>query len=314
MFVMVSGDDGDYKHEVDYGKLFDKNPHLPPYRSMSSNALLSPAVFDEVRAYTSQGVECWRARKLQSLLGYEDWDNLTKVIDKAMRACEGAGQKADVHFRETTEVKVKSNGAKTARKDYWLTRHACYLVAMNADGTKQEVADAMTYFSIQTQRQELADQRAKDAKRVEWRGYLTDRQNRLHSAAKLAGVENYALFNDAGHKGLYGGRHLSAILNYKKLPPKSALFDHIGTTELAAHAFRATQAAEVIQRERIRGQEACSKTHEKVGAEVRQTIKTLGNTMPEDLPTEPDIKIIKRRLAKAPKNTKPPCQPLRLQE
>lgn len=280
---------------------------------MPSLNLLAPVAFDKIRAYTAKGVECWRARNLQPLLGYGEWENFDQVIGKAIRACEGAGQKAAVHFRETTEVKVKSNGGRSIRKDYWLTRHACYLVAMNADATKQEVADAMTYFSIQTQRQEISDQLARDAKRVEWRGHLTDRQKRLHSAAKLAGVENYALFNDAGHRGLYGGMHLSEILAYKNLPPKSALFDHIGTTELAAHAFRATQAAEVIQREKIHGQDACSETHEKVGAEVRQTIKTLGNTMPENLPTEPDIKIIERRLARAPKHlqkTNPPCLPL----
>jgi DNA-damage-inducible protein D len=279
---------------------------------MEPTALLRPVVFDEIRAYTSKGVECWRARNLQPLLGYEEWESFDQVVGKAMQACEGSGLSVKVHFRETTEVKVKSNGAVSSRKDYWLTRHASYLVAMNALPSKREVADAMMYFSLQTRRQEISDEQARDMKRVEWRGHLTERQKRLHSAAKLAGVENYALFNDAGHRGMYGGRHLSEILAYKKLPPKAALFDYIGTTELAAHAFRATQAAEVIQREKVRGQDACSRTHERVGAEVRQTIKTLGNTMPEDLPTEPDIKIVERRLAKAPKqlqSPEPPCLP-----
>jgi DNA-damage-inducible protein D len=263
---------------------------------MLSTHVLQPAAFDKIRRYTAQGVPYWRARQIQSLLGYDAWHNFENAIIRAMEACENAGMSVKVHFNATVNVKEKSNGATTTEKDYFLTRHACYLVAMNSESNKPEVAEAMAYFSIQTQRQEISDQIARDAKRVEWRGYVTERQKRLHSAAKKAGVQNYALFNDAGHRGLYGGMHLSEVLAYKRLRPNDSLFDHIGTTELAAHAFRATQAAEVIQREKIQGQDAASKTHERVGAEVRQTIKTLGNTMPENLPTEPDIKIVERRL------------------
>ena len=271
-----------------------------------------PSVFDQWKNYTTKGVEYWRARKLQQLLGYDSWQNFEGIVQKAIVACDVAGMSWKVHFNETNEVKEKSNSTTTQRKDYFLTRHACYLIAMNAESSKPEVADAMAYFSIQTQRQEMTDQYLRDAKRVEWRGHLTERQKRLHSAAKVAGVHNYALFNDAGYKGLYG-MHLTDLLERKKLPRNAHLFDHVGTTELAANAFRATQAAEVIQREIIRGQDAASKTHERVGAEVRQTIKTLGNTMPENLPTEPDIKVIQRRLeTKSPKRLQdgaPPCQP-----
>ena len=271
---------------------------------------LTPTVFDQFKKYTKQGVEYWHARKLQELLAYDSWQNFEGIIQKAIVACERGGASPKVHFNETIEVKEKSNSASTQRKDYHLTKHACYLVAMNAEGTKQEVADAMTYFSIQTQRQEISDQRARDAKRIEWRCHLTDRQKRLHSAAKIAGVQNYALFNDAGYRGLYR-MHLSELLKHKKLPTSAQLYDHIGTTELAANAFRATQAAEILQREKIGGQDAASATHEKVGAEVRQTIKRLGNTMPENLPTEPNIKIVERRLAKSTKQLqdKSPCPP-----
>ena len=270
---------------------------------------IAPTVFDQFKSYTKQGVEYWHARKLQRLLAYGSWQNFEGIIQKAVIACEQGGASPKVHFNETVEVKEKSNSASTQRKDYHLTKHACYLIAMNADGTKQEVAEAMTYFSIQTQRQEISDQWARDAKRIEWRGHLTDRQKRLHSAAKNAGVQNYALFNDAGYRGLYR-MHLSDLLRHKKLPPSAQLFDHIGTTELAANAFRATQAAEILQRKNIRGQNAANDTHEKVGTEVRQTIQRLGNTMPENLPTEPNIKVIARRLAKSTKRLedKAACQ------
>jgi DNA-damage-inducible protein D len=268
---------------------------------MLSPIVPQPTVFDQIKRHTAQGVEYWRARNMQELLGYDTWEYFDQAIGRAITACEVAGMSPKVHFRETTEVKVKSNGGSTERKDYFLTRHACYLIAMNGEPTKPEIAEAMAYFSIQTHRQELSDQQAKDALRVKWRGHLTDRQKKLHSTAKNAGVQNYALFNDAGHRGLYGGMHLSQVLAYKKLPNKASLFDHIGATELAAHAFRATQAEEVIQRDKIRGQDACSRTHERVGSHVRDTIKTLGNTVPENLPTEPDIKIAQRRLARSPK-------------
>ncbi len=299
---------GNAKKNMNEGKKLARSSYqlhtLPHMDSPSRPAPLAPTNFDRFKKITQNGVEYWHARKLQELLSYDSWQNFEGIIQKAVVACERAGASPKVHFNETVEVKEKSNSATTQRKDFHLTKHACYLIAMNADGAKQEVADAMTYFSIQTQRQEISDQRVRDAKRVEWRGHLTERQKRLHSAAKNAGVQNYALFNDAGHKGLYGGMHLSQVLAYKKLPPKSVLFDHIDTTELAAHAFRATQATEVIQREKIRGQDACNTTHEQVGSKVRETIKSLGNTMPEDLPTEPNIKIVQRRLAKSTKRLK----------
>lgn len=277
---------------------------------MDSPSLLSPANFDKIRRYTAQGIAFWRAREIQPLLGYVAWHNFEEAIGRAMKACEGAGTSVKVHFNATVNVKEKSNGAQTGEKDYFLTRHACYLIAMNSEASKPEVAAAMTYFSIQTQRQELADQQLKDSERLEWRCRLTDRTRKLASVAKLAGVHNYAWFNDAGYRGLYGMR-LSQLLEKKKLSPDAKLFDNIGTTELAANAFRATQAAEILKREKVQGQLAASVTHEMVGAQVREVIKKLGNTMPENLPTEPDIKMIERRVAKARlvDATKPICQP-----
>jgi len=265
---------------------------------MESPTALSPTVFDRICRYTSQGVAFWRAREIQPLLGYAAWHNFEEAIGRAMEACERAGASVKVHFNATVNVKEKSNGGRTEEKDYFLTRHACYLIAMNSEASKPEVAAAMTYFSIQTQRQELADQLLKDSERLEWRCRLTDRTKTLASVAKLAGVENYALFNDAGYRGLYGMR-LAQVLEKKRLAPDAKLFDNIGTTELAANAFRATQAAEILKRDKIHGQIAASNTHEMVGAQVREVIKKLGNTMPENLPTEPDIKTIERRVAKA---------------
>lgn len=279
---------------------------------MDPTQIPAPTNFDNIRRYTAQGVPFWRARQIQEMLGYKAWHNFENSISKAMAACSGAGMSVKVHFNETVNVKEKSNGGRTEEKDYFLTRHACYLIAMNSEANIPEVSAAMTYFSIQTQRQERTDQHLRDSERLEWRGRLTDRTKKLASVAKEAGVHNYALFNDAGYRGLYGMR-LSQLLERKKLHPDAKLFDNIGTTELAANAFRATQAAEILRREKIHGQLAASTTHEMVGAQVRDVIKKLGNTMPENLPTEPDIQLIEQRVAKsrlALADKKEPCPPL----
>ena len=251
------------------------------------------------RKIGKNGQEYWMGRDIQVLLGYADWTNFEKVVEKAKTACESSGLSASNHLRETTEVIEAGKGAKLRRKTYFLSRYACYLIAMNGDSSKPEIALAQTYFAVQTRRQEIADQLTVEEQRIELRDRLTKATKDLNSVAKQAGVQQYGLFHDAGYRGLYG-MGLSAIKARKGLSEKDELFDRAGRSELAANYFRATQAAERIERLGVHGQLKANETHEKVGREVRTAIKNLGNTMPEELPAEPNIKTLKRQITTSP--------------
>jgi DNA-damage-inducible protein D len=251
---------------------------------------------DKNRKLTRQGVEYWMGRDIQPLLGYATWENFGNVIKKAMMSCESVGGAVDNHFRETTKMVRIGSGAEGERRDYFLSRYACYLVAMNGDSSKPEVATAQTYFAVQTRRQELEDQLTDDQKRLLLRERVRSVNKQLNGAAKQAGIQNYALFHDAGYRGLYG-MGLSDLKQRKGIPSKEDLLDCAGREELAANEFRITQAEARLNREQIRGQRAAEDTHLTVGKEVRTTIAKLGGTMPEDLPREQNIKQLTSRKA-----------------
>lgn len=254
-----------------------------------------------------KGIEYWMARSIQPILGYAAWDKFTNVIRKAMLACEGTGTEARNHFSQTANMVEIGSGAKRAEQDFFLSRYGCYLVAMNGDSSKPEVAAAQTYFAVQTRRQEITDSEdrllADVDKRIALRQRLTEATKHLNSAAKQAGVQEYALFAHAGYVGLYG-MGLKEIKARKRIPENEQLFDCAGRAELAMNEFRATQTEQAIHRKGIRGESAAKDEHKRVGREVRQTIKRLGGTMPEDLPAEPSLKKLatlkKTKAIKAP--------------
>lgn len=248
---------------------------------------------DQKKRGAPNGEDYWMGRDIQAILGYERWENFEGVVQKARTACKNSGVNPAYHFLDTTKLITAGKGAQRGRADWYLTRYACYLIAMNGESTKSEVATAQTYFAVQTRRQEISDQE----KRVALRERVTVSNRILFGTAKQAGVTRYPLFNDAGYRGLYG-MGLADIKRRKMIPGKDNLLDRAGRAELAANDFRITQTQQKLERERVQGERSAMQTHHQVGEEVRATIKRIGGVLPEDLPIEEPIQIVKKRLAK----------------
>lgn len=252
--------------------------------------------FENIKKIDDNGVEYWEAREFMPLLGYKVWQKSEYVIERAAQACLNSGESVKNHF--TRAVKMVAIGSNTIRevKNWKLDRYACYLIAQNGDPYKKEIAEAQTYFAIQTRRQELYEQMSANQKRLYIRNEVSTENKKLFSTAKKAGVTNFGSFNDAGYLGLYN-MHLSVIEKKKKIK-KGELLDRAGTTELAANLFRITQTDDKIHKDNIRGQDQLSYTHFAVGKKVRKTIKDIGGAMPENLPAESNIKKIKLKKTK----------------
>ncbi len=250
--------------------------------------------FEGIKKLDENGIEYWEARELLPILGYEKWEKAEDVIARAARACLNSGQDVDNHFHQTGKmVEIGSNTVREVR-DYKLDRYACYLIAQNGDPKKSEIALAQTYFAIQTRRQEVFEQLPDVAKRLFIRNEVVDHNKKLFRTARQAGVSKFGLFNDAGYRGLYG-MPLSDV-ERKKGIKKGELLDRAGSTALAANFFRITPTDEKLKKDKTQGENSAAQAHFMVGGKVRQTIKEIGGTTPEYLPTEKHIKEIKREV------------------
>ena len=254
--------------------------------------------FERIKRTNAAGNEFWSSRDFATVLGYTDYRNFEQVVNKARLACFNSGQRIEDHFVGITEMIGIGKGGQRAVLTVMLSRYACYLIIQNADPTKEIVALGQTYFAVQTRRQELADHAKEEERRLLLRNEMRTHNARLAEAAKAAGVIepfDYAVFQNHGYKGLYGGLTAQDIHRRKGLKKTQQVLDHMGSTELAANLFRATQTEEKIRREKIKGKEEAGRTHYEVGAKVRQTIRELGGTMPEELPTTESIKRLESR-------------------
>ena len=268
---------------------------------MTDIELYSEKIFEDIKHYTEDGVEFWYARELQNVLEYSKWENFLNVINKAKEACKGAQQSVSECFPDVRKTSPMPNGGVKEIDDMMLSRYACYLIVMNGDPRKEVIALGQTYFAVKTRQQELIenyDELSEDQKRLAIRNEMKEHNKLLVEAAKDAGVEtnlDYAIFQNAGYQGLYGGLKAKDIHERKGLKKNQQILDHMGYEELAANLFRATQTEAKLRRDNIQGKDNANQTHFEVGSKVRQTIAELGGTMPEDLPTpEKSIKQIEK--------------------
>ena len=264
-------------------------------------------LFENIKHIDENGVEYWTSRSLWKVLEYTEYRHFLPVIEKAKRACENSGQRIENHFEDILEMVEIGSGAERPLDSVKLSRYACYLIVQNADPSKTIVAQGQTYFAIQTRIAEVQQMKEYQAlsdeeeKRLFLRTELQKHNSELASAAKDAGVidsRDYAIFQNFGYQGLYGGMTAKDIHARKGLKQSQKILDHMGSTELAANLFRATQTEEKLRRENIKSKQKANMTHYEVGAKVRQTIKELGGTMPEDLPSVENIKAVEKKKQK----------------
>lgn len=270
--------------------------------SPDSQSHVSP--FEQIKQINPQTEdEFWSSRDFAAVLGYADYRNFEDVIEKAKLACKNSGHNLEDHFGEVTDMITLGKGAKRPVKTILMSRYACYLAIQNADPRKEIVAQGQTYFAVQTRRQELSDQDRllEDDRRLLLRDELKRHNTKLADAAKGAGVIepiDYAIFQNHGYRGLYNGLDQAGIHRRKGLKKSQKILDHMGSAEMAANLFRATQAEQKLRRDNVQGKEAANRTHFDVGKKVRQTIQELGGTMPEELPTVDSIKKLETKHSK----------------
>jgi len=258
-------------------------------------------IFETIKKLDDDGKEYWSSRELAKALEYTDYRNFLGVIEKAKIACENSEEVIHNHFVEANELVQIGSGAERPTDTVFLSRYACYLIVQNSNPTKVVVAKGQTYFAIQTRRQEKSDTLIEDNKRVFLREEMKKHNTSLMKTASTAGVESFAIFQNSGYKGLYGGLTMQDIHAKKKLNKNQKILDHMNSEELAANLFRATQTEAKIKRENIKGQGEANLAHFNVGQKVRNTITSLGGTMPEELPTPDAIGKAQTRIKKSRK-------------
>lgn len=265
----------------------------------------SEQTFEDIRHVNEYGQEYWLGRELQKVLDYSQWRRFTDAVERAKLACKNSGYDVSEHFADVGKSLPMPKGGYRVIDDIMLSRYACYLIVMNGDPRKEIIALGQTYFAVKTRQQELIENfedLSEDQKRLAIRSEMKRHNAALADAAHEAGVVepiDYAIFQNYGYMGLYGGLKAQDIKARKGLKKSQDILDHMGSTELAANLFRATQTEEKLRRDRVRGKDAANQTHYEVGRKVRETIKELGGTMPEDLPTPPkSIAQIERDLKK----------------
>ena len=255
--------------------------------------------FEGIKHIDEFGIEFWYAREFMHALEYKRWDKFNNVIENAKMACENSGNAVYNHFSQVGKMINIAKGAKRKIDDYKLSRYGCYLIVQNSDPRKEVVALGQTYFAIQTRKQEISEKEysslTEDEKRFYQRNLTKKGNYSLNQTAKKAGVKNFDKFHNAGYKGLYNGETADDIARRKGLRYREDILDNMESDELIANLFRISQTEQKLRKDNVKSENIANKVHYEVGEKIRNTIKELDGTMPEDLPTpEKSLKTLEK--------------------
>jgi DNA-damage-inducible protein D len=274
---------------------------------MASDLIRHPAYrhtmirLEEVKRVNSQGDDYWIGHDMYPILGYSEWDSFIPVIERAASSMKAAGGEPSHHIRHTTKMMGVGKGARRRVGEYFLSRGACYLIAMNGDPNKPEVAACQHYFAEQARNAELAQQRPADAKRLDLRDKVSEAHKRVSAVAQDAGVERFGIFHNARFQGLYGASRKD-VDRAKGVQDGERLIDRAGSLELSAHEFQMQLAATKIVNEGINGEQRCVDANLAVAKDVRKTIIDQSGVKLEDVPLEAEpIASVRKRLNPKPK-------------
>lgn len=261
--------------------------------------ILNNSIFENIKHIDDNGNEYWEARELQRVLQYSEWRNFKKVIDKAIVSAQNSMPIENYWGVEVNKPIMTGKGKAENIIDYKLSRYMCYLIAQNGDSRKKTIALAQTYFAVQTRKQEISEREysslTEDEKRFYQRNLTKKGNYSLNQAAKDAGVKNFDKFHNAGYKGLYNGETANDIAKRKGLRYREDILDNMGSDELIANLFRISQTEQKLKRDNVKGEVNANDVHYEVGKKIRNTIKELGGTMPEDYPTpEKSLKVLEK--------------------
>lgn len=258
-------------------------------------------MFEDIKHIDEDGNEYWYARELQRVLGYSQWRRFKNTVSKAKTSCNNSNVRVEDHFANVGKMINLGKGGTRNINDYKLSRYACYLIAQNGDSRKKTIAFAQTYFAIQTRKQELSEKEysmlTEDEKRFYQRNLTRKGNYSLNMVARDVGVRNFDKFHNAGYKGLYGGETANDIARRKELRYREDILDNMASEELADNIFRIAQTDAKLKRDNVDNEYTANSVHYEVGREVRNSIKRLGGTMPENLPTpEKSLKELEKEI------------------